>query len=78
LATGAKVSQIQYGIYIPYNQLKEYLTMMIQNKLIIYVKEEKIFKIIEYGMYTLKLYDKMDKIISLQPTKQSLNRQLYS
>ena len=36
--TGTKVSQIQYETYIPYNQLKEYLTMMIQNKLIVIFK----------------------------------------
>ena len=52
-----------YETYIPYNQLKEYLTMMIQNKLIVYIKEEKIFKITEYGIHALKLYDEMDKLL---------------
>ena len=51
-----------YETYIPYNQLKEYLTMMIQNKLIMYIKEE-IFKITEYGIHALKLYDEMDKLL---------------
>jgi predicted transcriptional regulator len=61
--TGTKISQIMYETYIPYNQLKEYLTMMIQNKLIMYIKEEKIFKITEYGIHALKLYDEMDKLL---------------
>ena len=61
--TDAKVSQIQYETYIPYSQLKEYLTMMIQNKLIVYVKEEKKFRIAEYGMHALELYDEMDKLL---------------
>jgi predicted transcriptional regulator len=60
--TGTKISQIMYETYIPYNQLKEYLTMMIQNKLIMYIKE-KIFKITEYGIHALKLYDEMDKLL---------------
>ena len=65
--TGTKVSQIQYETYIPYNQLKEYLTMMIQNKLIIYVKEEKTFKITEHGIHILKLYGEMDKLLVSRP-----------
>jgi predicted transcriptional regulator len=63
-----------YETYLPYNLLKEYLAMMIQNKLIVYVKEDKTFKITEYGMHALKLYDEMDKLLVYNPTKQSLNR----
>jgi predicted transcriptional regulator len=44
-----------YQTYIPYNQLKVYLTMMIQNELIVYVKEEKKFKITDM-QYTLLNY----------------------
>ena len=61
--TGAKITQIQYETYISYGQLKEYLTIMIQNKLIIYFKEEKTFKITEYGMQALKLYGEMEKLL---------------
>ena len=70
--TGMKISQILYETYIPYNQLKEYLTMMVQNELIIYVKEEKIFKITEYGIHLLELYGEMDKLLIYNPTKQSV------
>ena len=54
---------------IPYNQLKEYLAMMIQNKLIVYVKEEKTFRITDYGMHVIKLYDEMDKLLVYNPTR---------
>ncbi len=67
--TGTKISQILSETYIPYSQLKECLTMMVQNKLIIYVKEEKTFKITEYGIHALKLYGEMDKILAYNPTK---------
>jgi predicted transcriptional regulator len=66
---GTKISQIMYETYIPYNQLKDYLAMMVQNNLIIYVKEEKIFKITEYGMHALKLYGEMDKLLVYNPAK---------
>jgi len=71
--TGTKISHIMYETYTPYNHLKEYLAMMIQNKLIVYIKEEKTFKITDYGLHVLKLYDEMDKLLVYNPTKRSVN-----
>ena len=68
-----RISQIMYETCIPHNQLKEYLAIMIQNGLIVYVKEEKTFKITEYGMHVLKLYDEMDKLLVYNSTKYSVN-----
>jgi predicted transcriptional regulator len=67
--TGARISHIIYETCIPHNQLKEYLAMMIQNKLIIYIKEEKTFRITDYGMHVVKLYDEMDKLLVYNPTR---------
>ena len=67
--TGTRITQIMYKTCIPNNQLKEYLAMMIQNKLVVYVKGEKIFKITEYGIHVLKLYGEMDKLLVYNPTK---------
>ena len=66
---GTRITQIMFEICIPHNQLKEYLVMMIQNKLIIYVKEEKWFKITEYGMDVLKLCDEMGRLLVYNPTR---------
>ena len=35
--------------------------------LIVYIKEEKTFKITEYGMHALKLYGEMDKLLVSRP-----------
>jgi predicted transcriptional regulator len=67
--TGARISHIMYETCIPHNQLKEYLAMMIQNKLITYIKEEKTFRITDYGMHVIKLYDEMDKLLVYNPTR---------
>ena len=56
-----------YKTFIPYNQLKDYLTIMIQKELIVYNREEKTFKITEYGMHILKLYDEMGKLLVYNP-----------
>ena len=60
---GTRITQIMYETCIPHNQLKQYLAMMIQNKLIVYAKEEKTFEITENGMDILKLYNEMDKLL---------------
>ena len=65
--TGTRKSQIMYETFIPYNQLKEYLAIMIQKELIVYSKEEKIFRIADYGMNVLKLYDEIDKLFVYSP-----------
>jgi predicted transcriptional regulator len=52
-----------YETCIPHNQLKEYLAIMIQNGLIVYIKEEKTFRITDYGTHILKLYDEMNKLL---------------
>jgi predicted transcriptional regulator len=62
-----------YETYIPYNQLKEYLTTMIQNELIVYIKEEKTFRITQHGMHVLELNDEMDKLFVYNSTEYSVN-----
>ena len=71
--TGTRMSQIMYETYISHNQLKGYLAMMIQNELIVYIKEEKIFKITQHGMHALELYDEMDKLLVYNSTEYSVN-----
>jgi predicted transcriptional regulator len=43
--------------------------MMLKNELIVYVKEEKTFKITEYGIHVLELYDEMDKLLVYNSTE---------
>ncbi len=66
--TGATISQIQYETYVSYKQLKDYLTLLIQNKLIEFVREEKMFRITEGGINALNIFDEMDKLLPLQFT----------
>lgn len=64
---GARISHIMYETCIPHNQLKEYLTIIVQKELIVYSKEEKIFRITDYGMHLLNLYDEIDKLFVCSP-----------
>jgi predicted transcriptional regulator len=70
IRTGTRITQIMYETCIPHYQLKEYLAIMIQNGLIVYVKEEKTFTITEYGMNVLKIYGEINKLLVYNQTKQ--------
>jgi len=66
------MAQIQYETYVSYKQLKDYLTLLIQHRLIEFVKEEKIFRITESGTNALNIFDEMDKLLALQLAERSL------
>jgi predicted transcriptional regulator len=66
---GATMGQIQYETYISYKKLKAYLTLLVQHKLIAFVKEEKVFRITESGINALTIFDEMDKLLALQLTE---------
>ena len=70
--TGATMTQIQYETYVSYKQLKDYLTLLIQHKLIEFVREEKMFRITESGINALNIFDEMDKLLALQLTEHSV------
>jgi predicted transcriptional regulator len=71
--TGTRITQIMYETCIPHNQLKEYLAIMIQNELIVYIKEEKTFRITDYGMSVFKLYNEMGQLLVDNPTRLNNN-----
>jgi predicted transcriptional regulator len=66
------MAQIQYEIYVSYKQLKDYLTLLVQYKLIEFVREDKIFRITVSGINALNIFDEMDKLLVLQLTEYSV------
>jgi predicted transcriptional regulator len=70
--TGTTMARIQYEIYVSYKQLKDYLTLLVQYKLIEFVREEQIFRITESGINALNIFDEMNKLLVLQLTEYSV------
>ena len=60
---GTTKTKIMYNAYLSYNQLKEYLTMLIENELIEYISGNKIFKTTEKGLILLKIYNEMAELL---------------
>ena len=60
---GATKTKIMYNAYFSYNQLKEYLTMLMENELIEYISGNKIFRTTEKGLNLLKIHNEMTELL---------------
>ena len=60
---GATKTKIMYNAYLSYNQLREYLTMLMENELIDYIDGNKIFRTTEKGLNLLKIHNEMAELL---------------
>ena len=60
---GATKTKIMYKSFLSYAQLKEYLTMLLENELLEYEETRQAFRTTEKGLHLLQLYNKIDSLI---------------
>ena len=60
---GATKTKIMYSAFLSYNQLKEYLTVLIGNNLIEYLEGTRTFKTTEKGLNFLKMHNEMAELL---------------
>ena len=60
---GATKTKIMYIAFLSYNQLKEYLSVLIENNLIEYLEGTKTFKTTEKGLNFLKMHNEMAELL---------------
>jgi predicted transcriptional regulator len=60
---GAPKTKIMYSAYLSYNQLKEYLSLLIENNLLEYHGGSKIFRTTEKGLKFLKIYNEIGELL---------------
>ena len=60
---GTTKTKIMYKAFISYNQLKEYLSLLIQNNLLEYRDGGQIFKTTEKGLNLLKMHNEMGELL---------------
>ena len=65
---GATKTKIMYKAMLSYNQLKEYLSVLIKNNLIEYRDGNKIFKTTEKGLNLLKIHNEMIELLPITAT----------
>ena len=62
---GTTKTKIMYKVMLTYNQLKNYLSIMIENNLIEYLDGTHTFKTTEKGLILLKIHDEMAELLHL-------------
>ncbi len=60
---GTTKTKIMYKVMITYNQLKNYLSIMIENNLIEYLDGTHTFKTTEKGLNLLKIHNEMLELL---------------
>jgi len=60
---GATKTKIMYTAFLSYNQLKEYLSVLIETNLIEYLKETQTYKTTEKGLNYLDMYNEIRKLL---------------
>ena len=62
---GVTKTKIMYKAYLSYNQLKEYLSILIENNLIEYLDGTQTYKTTEKGLNLLKMHNEMAELLQV-------------
>ena len=65
---GVSKTKIMYIAFLSYGQLKEYLSILIENNLIEYLDGTKTFKTTEKGLNLLKIHNEMGELLQQSNT----------
>ena len=60
---GTTKTKMMYNAFLSYNQLKDYLSILIENNLIEYLEGTRKFKTTEKGLNLLKMHNEMAELL---------------
>ena len=66
---GTTKTKIMYFAFLSYNQLNEYLSLLIENNLIEYLDGTNKFKTTEKGLNLLKIHNEMAELLQVTTIK---------
>jgi predicted transcriptional regulator len=61
---GVTKTKIMYKAFLSYAQLKEYLTVLIENALLEYIEGEQIYRTTDKGNRFLKIYNQIGEYVT--------------
>ncbi len=61
---GATKTKIMYKAFLSYAQLKEYLSVLVENGLLEYVEGEQVYKTTDKGNRFLKIYNQIGEYVA--------------
>ncbi len=62
---GAGMTRIMYNSFLSFNQMKEYLGLLVHSGLLEYHAENRKYKTTKKGNHFLKLYDNADEFLKI-------------
>ena len=68
-------TKIMYSVFLSYEQLKEYFSILIQNGLLEYLEVTQTYKTTEKGLKFLKIYERIQG--ELAPTTTNTNSTMH-
>ena len=63
--------QIMYNAYLSYNQLKEYLSILIENNLLEYLEGARTFRTTEKGLKFLRMHKEIEGLLQTTTIKNN-------
>ena len=66
---GATKTKIMYTAFLSYGQLKEYLSILIENNLVEYLDGANKFKTTEKGLNFLKMHNQIEELLQVTTIK---------
>src|ERR687884_432528 len=67
---GATKTKIMYKAFLSYAQLKEYLTVLLQNDLLEYEEGKQNFRTTEKGLSLLQMHNQFDEMMSIATVRK--------
>lgn len=65
---GATKTRIMYKAFLSFAQLREYLSLLIENNLLEYLEGSKTYKTTEKGLNLLKVHNEIGELLQTQVT----------
>ena len=67
---GATKTKLMYKAYLSFNQLREYLSLLVENGLIEYEEGMRTYRTTEKGIRLLQIQNTMDEIVPIRNVKE--------
>jgi predicted transcriptional regulator len=67
---GATKTKIMYKAFLSYAQLKEYLTVLLENALLQYEEGRQFLRTTEKGVRLLQMYNQFDEMLSIDTQRK--------
>ena len=74
---GATKTKIMYKAFLSYAQLREYLSVLIENSLLEYLEGSQTYKTTEKGLNFLKMHNEIGELLQTSPRQEKWSKSFF-